>query len=137
MCSSAVIPVTGRTWSSAPTTSITAFAARAAKRVTLELGPRSEEEIRAALEKEVDAVRWTSLDQSLRAVSDEGGGVADLRPGGTREDPELRRLMVGRAAKLERLGFAEQVDPAQWTLKPRLEPALRDLGTISLSPTWR
>lgn len=36
--------------------------------------------------------------------------------------------MVGRAAKLERFGLAEQVGPAQWTLKPRLEPALRNLG---------
>jgi hypothetical protein len=36
--------------------------------------------------------------------------------------------MLGRAAKLERLGLAEQVGPAQWTLKPGLEPALRDLG---------
>jgi len=36
--------------------------------------------------------------------------------------------MIGRAGKLERLGLAEQVGPAQWTLKPGLEPALRDLG---------
>jgi hypothetical protein len=36
--------------------------------------------------------------------------------------------MLGRAAKLERLGLAEQVGPAQWTLKPGIEPALRDLG---------
>ncbi len=101
---------------------------RAAERVTLELGPRSEQEINAGLEKEVDAERWTSLDRSLRAISDEGGGVADLRPGGAGEDPKLRRLMAGRAAKLERLGVAEQVGPAQWSLKPGLEPALRDLG---------
>ncbi len=40
----------------------------------------------------------------------------------------MRRLMLGRAAKLERLGLAEQVGPAQWTLKPGIEPALRDLG---------
>ena len=104
------------------------FRGRAAERVTLELGPRSEQEIRAGLEKEVEAERWTSLDRSLRDISDEGGGVADLRPGGAGEDPELRRLMLGRAAKLERLGLAEQVGPAQWTLKPGLEPALRDLG---------
>jgi type IV secretory pathway VirD2 relaxase len=77
---------------------------RAAERVTLELGPRSEQEIRDGLEKEVEAERWTSLDRSLRAISDEGGGVTDLRPGGGGDDPELRRLMVGRAAKLERLG---------------------------------
>ena len=104
------------------------FRARAAERVTLEMGPRSEQEIRAGLENEVGAERWTSLDRSLRDISDEGGGIADLRPGGAGEDPELRRLMLGRAAKLERLGLAEQVGSAQWTLKPGLEPALRDLG---------
>ncbi len=104
------------------------FRSRAAERVTLELGPRSELEIRTALEKEVEAERWTSLDRSLRDISDEGGGVADLRPGGAGEDPELRRLMLGRAAKLERLGLAEQVGSSRWTLKPGLEPALRDLG---------
>jgi type IV secretory pathway VirD2 relaxase len=101
---------------------------RAAERVTLELGPRSELEIRAGLEKEVDAERWTSLDRSLRDISDDGCGIADLRPGGAGEDPELRRLMVGRAARLERFGLAEQVGSAQWALKPGLEPALRDLG---------
>ena len=101
---------------------------RAAERVTLELGPRSEWEIRDGLEKEVDAERWTSLDRSLRDISDEGGGVIDLRPVSAGEDPELRRLMIGRAAKLERLGLAEQVGPAQWILKPGIEPALRDLG---------
>lgn len=89
------------------------FRDRAAERVTLELGPRSEHEIRAALEKEVGAERWTSIDRALRDVSDEGGGVADLRPGGA-EDPKMRRLMLGRAAKLERLGLADQVGPGQW-----------------------
>ena len=101
---------------------------RAAERVTLELGPRSEQEIRAGLENEVGAERWTSLDRSLRVISDEGGGIADLRPCGAGEDAELRRLMIGRAAKLERLGLAEQVGPARWTLKPGFELALRDLG---------
>jgi type IV secretory pathway VirD2 relaxase len=103
------------------------FRDRAAERVTVELGPRSEHEIRTALGKEVEAERWTSLDRALRDVADDGGGVADLRPGGE-DDPEMRRLMLGRAAKLERLGLAEQVGLAQWTLKPGIEPALRDLG---------
>jgi type IV secretory pathway VirD2 relaxase len=104
------------------------FSDRAAERVTLELGPRSEQQIRSALEKEVEAERWTSLDRGLQDISDEGGGVADLRPGDKGEDPELRRLLLGRAAKLERLGLAEQIGVARWTLKPGLEPALRDLG---------
>lgn len=86
------------------------------------------EVIRAGLQKEVEAERWTSLDRSLRDISDEGGGIADLRPGSAGEDPELRRLMIGRATKLERLGLAGQAGPAHSTLKPGLQPALRDLS---------
>ena len=104
------------------------FRARAEERVTLELGPRSEQEIRLALESEVGAERWTSLDRVLRSAADEGAGVADLRPGIPDSDPELRRLMIGRAAKLERLGLAEQVAPGCWTLKPGIEGTLRDLS---------
>jgi type IV secretory pathway VirD2 relaxase len=102
--------------------------ARAEERVTLELGPRSEQEIRFGLEKEVEAERWTGLDRVLRGAADDGAGVADLRPGVADSDPELRRLMIGRAAKLERLGLAEQVAPACWTLKPGIEGTLRDLS---------
>jgi type IV secretory pathway VirD2 relaxase len=102
--------------------------ARAADRITLELGPRNDREIRSALEQEVDAERWTGLDRALRAASDEAAGVVDLRPGATGEDSELRRLMIGRAARLERLGLAEQISPGQWTFKPDLEGTLRDLA---------
>ena len=104
------------------------FRSRAEERVTLELGPRSEQEIQSALEKEVDAERWTNLDRALRSTADEGAGVANLRPGSRDSDPELRRLMIGRAAKLEQLGLAEQVEPGCWSLKPGLEETLRDLG---------
>jgi type IV secretory pathway VirD2 relaxase len=104
------------------------FRDRAAERVTFELGPRSELEIRSALDKEVEAERWTSLDRALRDIADDGAGVADLRPGAAGEDPELRRLMLGRAAKLERLGLAEQIGPASWTLKTGAEQILRDLS---------
>jgi type IV secretory pathway VirD2 relaxase len=105
------------------------FRDRAAARVTLELGPRTEREIRSALEREVEAERWTSLDRALRNIADDGAAIADLRPGTPEQDPELRRLLLGRAAKLERLGLAEQVAPACWNLKPGLEQTLRDLGT--------
>jgi len=104
------------------------FRARAEERVTLELGPRTEQEIRFALEREVEAERGTGLDRVLRGAADEGAGVADLRPGVPDSDPELRRLMIGRAAKLERLGLAEQVAPGCWTLKPGIEGTLRDLS---------
>ena len=104
------------------------FRDRAAERVTLELGPRSEQEIRTALEREVESERWTGLDRALRDIADDCGGVADLRPGPNAEDPELRRLLLGRAAKLERLGLADPVGPACWTLKPGLEQTMRQLG---------
>jgi type IV secretory pathway VirD2 relaxase len=104
------------------------FRDRAAERVTMELGPRSEREIQSGLEREVEAERWTSLDRALRSIADDGGGIADLRPGAPALDPKLRRLLLGRADKLERLGLAEGVAPACWTLKPGLEPTLRDLG---------
>jgi type IV secretory pathway VirD2 relaxase len=104
------------------------FRARAAERVTLELGLRSERDIRSVLETEVESERWTSLDHALQVAADEGAGVVDLRPEASGEDTELRLLMVGRAAKLERLGLAEQIAPGQWTLKPRAEETLRDLS---------
>jgi type IV secretory pathway VirD2 relaxase len=104
------------------------FRARASQRVTIELGPRRPLEIRTALEREVDAERWTGLDRALQAAADEGAGVADLRPQVSGEDGELRLLMVGRAAKLERLGLADQIAPGQWTLRPGIEQTLRDLS---------
>jgi type IV secretory pathway VirD2 relaxase len=101
---------------------------RASERITLELGPRTEQQVQSALEREVGAERWTSLDGALRDIADDCGGVVDLRPGSEIEDPELRRLLIGRATKLERLGLAEPVCPACWTLKPDLDGTLRELG---------
>ncbi|GLR68681.1 type VI secretion protein [Acidocella aquatica] len=104
------------------------FRGRAEERVSLELGPRTEREISAALQKEVEAERWTGLDRALRDLADDSGSVADLRPAATGPDPELRRLLVGRAMKLERLGLAESVGPGCWALKPGIEQTLRDLS---------
>ncbi|AXB76597.1 DUF3363 domain-containing protein [Novosphingobium sp. P6W] len=100
---------------------------RAENRATLELGPRSEREIRSALEREVDADRWTSLDLRLRRMADELGGVVDLRPQHG-DDPHMRGLLLGRADKLERLGLLEAQGSARWVLKPGAEPVLRDLA---------
>lgn len=101
--------------------------ARAEERVTIELGPRSEHEIQASLEREVEADRWTSLDRRLRGLADETSGVVDLRTDGA-SDRRQNALLLGRAAKLERLGLAERVATARWTLDRNLEPTLRDLS---------
>jgi type IV secretory pathway VirD2 relaxase len=101
---------------------------RAAERVTIELGPRSEREIDRALAREVGADRWTSLDRHLQRMSDELGSVIDLRPDPQRAQSSMDRHLIGRAGKLERLGLANRIAPACWTLKPDLETTLRQLG---------
>lgn len=98
---------------------------RAEARVTLELGARSDRDIRNALSREVEADRWTSLDRRLLERSDALSGVIDLRPGGDEE--ETRRLLCGRADKLERLGLAELHEPGLWTLRADAEQTLRDI----------
>jgi type IV secretory pathway VirD2 relaxase len=100
---------------------------RAEARVTLELGPRSAREIEQALNREVEADRWTSLDRNLHGrASDEG--VIDLRPVPGAKTSHRELLLTGRAQKLERLGLAAPASTARWTLKPDFEASLRELG---------
>jgi type IV secretory pathway VirD2 relaxase len=101
---------------------------RAEDLVAIELGPRPEHAIRSALEREVDADRWTRLDAAIRYAADETG-LVDLRPASPGpDDPELRRLMVGRAQKLERMGLAASAGPGRWMIGLEAERTLRDLG---------
>jgi type IV secretory pathway VirD2 relaxase len=98
---------------------------RAERLVSLELGPRSPQEIAASLDREVHAERFTSLD---RALADRAGpdGIVDLRPsadGAQRVSPRL----IGRAQYLQRLGLAEE-QGGQWRLAEDLQPRLKALG---------
>jgi type IV secretory pathway VirD2 relaxase len=103
---------------------------RAEALVEQELGPRTALQIRSALDRDVVAERFTGLDRSIRALADHNSGVVDLRPGGPSTiDSASRRLMLGRAATLDRLGLVEPEGPARWRLRPGLEERLRDLGT--------
>lgn len=102
---------------------------RAEQLVELELGPRTEQEIAAGLQAEVTAERWTGLDRALQGLADDGAGVADLRPGSPEpRDPELRKLLIGRAQTLERFGLADRIAPAVWSLKPGAEQTMRELS---------
>jgi type IV secretory pathway VirD2 relaxase len=103
--------------------------ARAEDLVTTELGPKSDLQIRSALESEVTAERWTRLDRAIACQADEAG-IIDLRPAPIRlGDSELRRLMIGRLQRLERWGLATPDGAARWTVAERAERTLRDLGT--------
>ena len=101
---------------------------RAEELVSIELGPKPEQEIRSALEREVGAERWTRLDAEIRRTADETGYI-DLRPehpGAT--DPETRRLMIGRLQHLETMGLAAPAGPGEWMVGLEAERSLRDLG---------
>src|SRR6516162_2253591 len=101
---------------------------RAEDLVSLELGPKPEQEIRSALERDVEAERWTKLDAAIRLEADQTG-IIDLTPAEAGAvDPQIRRLMVGRLQRLERMGLASRASPGRWTLSPDAEPILRDLA---------
>jgi hypothetical protein len=101
---------------------------RAEGLVTRELGPRSEQEIKRSLEGEIEAERWTRLDQALAREAGQSGAIIDLRPDRYRKGDDLQTIKIGRLRKLERLGLAHQIGPGQWTLAKNAEPTLRALG---------
>ncbi len=103
---------------------------RASEVVTRELGRQTEQEVSRSLEREVDADRFTRLDRMLIAEQGSRNEFADLRPDrDTLESVRQNRaLLIQRARKLERMGLATEVEPGRWTVSPRAEPALRELG---------
>ncbi|AWC25193.1 hypothetical protein CO731_04687 [Aminobacter sp. MSH1] len=101
---------------------------RAEDLVAIELGPKPEHEIRSALEKEVTAERWTRLDVEIRGQADDVGAI-DLRPdSGDAANPEIRRLMIGRLQRLEKMGLATSTGSGEWMVGMEAERHLRDLG---------
>lgn len=102
---------------------------RAAARgiVTRELGLRTDLDIRASLERQVEAERWTEIDRDLSRTA-QRDGIIDLTPAaGVRPDGD-HVLRIGRLRKLERLGLASEIAPGQWTLAGDAQAALRELG---------
>jgi type IV secretory pathway VirD2 relaxase len=99
---------------------------RAAHLATLELGPRSDLEIRRDLDDQVEADRWTRLDRALAREAAQHDGVVDLRlAADLGADRHPRSVMIGRMQKLERLGLAEPLGPARWRLSEDAEPTMR------------
>jgi type IV secretory pathway VirD2 relaxase len=98
--------------------------ARAEELVAIELGPKPEHEVRSALEREIDAERWTRLDAEIRLGAEETG-IIDLRPDNpVAGDPEIRRLMIGRLQRLEKMGLAMSAGPGEWMVGLEAEQSL-------------
>ncbi|MAM94961.1 VirD2 family relaxase/mobilization nuclease [Parvibaculum sp.] len=100
---------------------------RARDLITMELGPRTDHDIRRALERQIEAERWTQLDRQLVRDARDAGAI-DLAPHPDRQPDEYQALKIGRLRKLETLGLAEQVGPGQWTVSQDAEATLRQLG---------
>lgn len=101
---------------------------RAEQLLTLELSPRSELEIRRGLERQVEADRWTPLDQMLARQAAGNDGVVDLRPNREPASNSEQPVLVGRIRKLEKLGLATSIGPGRWILSEDAEGTLRALG---------
>ncbi|MEQ1802142.1 MAG: DUF3363 domain-containing protein [Gammaproteobacteria bacterium] len=100
---------------------------RATELATEWLGPRTEAEIQASLTREISQDRWTSLDRSLQRLAQDG--QVDLRVVPADVGDRLRRsLMVGRLQQLGKMGLAQEAAPSVWTIDPRAEQTLRELG---------
>ena len=100
---------------------------RARDLITMELGPRTDHDIRRALERQIEAERWTQLDRQLVRDARDAGAI-DLAPHPDRQPDEYQALKIGRLRKLESLGLAEQVGPGQWSISHDAEATLRQLG---------
>ncbi|KTT96644.1 relaxase/mobilization nuclease domain-containing protein [Sphingomonas sanguinis] len=101
--------------------------ARAQDLVTLELGPRTDIDIRRNLERQIEAERWTQLDRQL--VRDGSrNGVIDMAPPARERPDDYHALKVGRLRKLETLGLADQIGPGQWIIGEKADATLRELG---------
>lgn len=106
----------------------TGLRARAAELVTLELGPRSDVEIRRDHEAQVGADRWTDLDRRLARDADASGGLIDMRPPAIGAPADLHAAMTGRLRRLATMGLAQEVRPGRWRIAEAAEPTLRQLG---------
>jgi type IV secretory pathway VirD2 relaxase len=100
---------------------------RARDLITQELGLRTDHDIRTALERQIEAERWTNLDRQL-ARDAYRTGIIDLAPHAGRQPDEFHALKVGRLRKLEGFGLAEQIGPGQWVISDTAEKRLRELG---------
>ncbi len=101
---------------------------RARDILTQGLGPRTDLDIRATIERQIDTERWTQLDRALARQAELENGVIDLRPDPDHQPDDFHALKVGRLRKLEKLGLAHPVGEGQWILDEAAEPTLRELG---------
>lgn len=96
---------------------------RAAELVTLDLGPRTDQEIEARLRHDIGEERMTAIDRRLVKSIDADGLVTSFD-----RDPFQQSLRAGRLQKLASMDLAEPVGGGRWRLAEDLERTLRALS---------
>jgi len=96
---------------------------RASELVTLDLGPRTDQEIEARLRRDVDQDRLTAIDRRLLRRMDVDRTVA-----ATDNDPFQQSVAAGRLRKLKAMDLAEDVGGGRYRLAEGLEDTLRRMG---------
>ena len=103
--------------------------------LTESLGYRSEREIQAARERELDQRRFTSLDRGIldkTTPAPQGYSLVDESPTHLLDDKERenRRLRLARLEKLVEIGVADKIGPNLWRLEPGWDKALKEMQTL-------
>lgn len=96
--------------------------ARAAELVTLDLGPRTDQDIEARLRQDIGAERLTATDRQLRGM--DGERIVSIAA----RDPLQQSLRAGRLQALGQMGLAEHQGQGRWQLAESIEPTLRAMG---------
>ena len=96
---------------------------RAAELVTLDLGPRTTQEIEARLRHDIGAERLTAVDRRLVREME-----AERMVSAATRDPFQQSLRAGRLQKLGTMGLAEDKGGGRWQLAEDLENRLRRVG---------
>jgi type IV secretory pathway VirD2 relaxase len=96
---------------------------RASELVTLDLGPRTDQEIEARLRHDVDQERLTAIDRRLlrRMDGEREVSAAD-------NDPLQQSVAAGRLRKLKAMDLAEDIGGGRYRLAEELEDTLRRMG---------
>src|SRR3546814_15682666 len=96
---------------------------RSAELVTLDLGPRTDQEIEARLRHDIGEERMTAIDRRLIRSMD-----ADRLITSADRDPFQHSPRGGRLQKLASMGLAANVGGGRWQIADDLEGTLRPLG---------
>jgi type IV secretory pathway VirD2 relaxase len=95
---------------------------RAAQLATLDLGPRTDQEIEARLRHDIGEERVTAIDRRLIKSMD-----ADRVVSSADRDPFQQSLRAGRLQKLASLGLADNLGGGRWQLAEDLEATLKSM----------